>query len=382
MSDVNSSLHKSAESLANSREQQWYPVVYAATKYLDFRFLAMPRGLQGDELAWIASHLHVSLGHMVSDYRLPVWSAFKNRDLTVVGATCWASLVSSEMIRDQVGRENYGFFGAAIRGPIVSAPQMDLNLFKGLYQFVSARFESRAEDLTLLTAQSEWTWPEPLTALSTGFSPIKLNQSPDRVVLWPAGEADEVWRSFFAFGSPTSVCLNLRRDKEAVAGPFLNATVQGATVQVTFQRELQRVPSSSAALPIRPAVEGGRRKSKSPDHARRSDASEYIADTDRVARRQRPVSRQLSLLQALIDCLRRLIGQNKSAMDPVDDELRPFGKAPAGFRAKDPQERRNRSSFAAFEGMADSKPSESTANDPPPKSENDGGTGAGGQSSR
>lgn len=243
----------------------WAPIAYARTFQVDFRFLVLPRFVrQGSGFECVERYVRGARVNPESLFTTPRWVMFQNDSLRVCGVVCLArDLIGQEdsMTRDFQHRVLFGFWGyAALREKSGRFPRLPpytegLTHFTSLYSFVRSRWtEDHPTAPYYLDPTSEWLGERSLArvrVLSDRFlrlrlstprfkrslprmssdalrrARIALNEDPDWVAVWRDNvhARAALWENASSSRGIVSVCLGLGSRRDALRGPFMNATV-------------------------------------------------------------------------------------------------------------------------------------------------------------
>lgn len=217
------------------KSSKWAPIVYGRTYTVDFRFLAIPNGIEEAEKDWFRKYIQVSMRSaekLRDKYR---WSIFRSTKFCVVGLTCMSNVLSKNFTNDFQNRATHVFVGYVTKSRFPDIPPMEKNLFKPLYKFVSEKWE----DINRLNyTQTDYTenlnyTKEKLINTDVECFDGELNTNHNQVFLWTDSEQNDkkLWKAVSECQSPVSLCLGLARRKDATDNsPFLNVTIVGKDI--------------------------------------------------------------------------------------------------------------------------------------------------------
>ncbi|MBD2134036.1 hypothetical protein H6F47_16755 [Sphaerospermopsis sp. FACHB-1094] len=239
-------------------QSKWAAIVYSRTYEVDFRLIGMPTGFNNEDKQWAEKYI---LGTTRLPEKLreqPRWSLFKNEHYCVIGVTCMLTEIMansgresiSEMMLDNGNRPVYGFFGYVTeltKDSDVEIPAMNLELFTQLYKYVADKWHVKSfESARKIPDESQYEVD--FKATDIAFRDAKyfeLNRSERRINLYPTSDAKDLWFEASRCRYPISLCLGIAREKDAIDGPFLNATAPDVIEIVT--REKQNQPRVTAS---------------------------------------------------------------------------------------------------------------------------------------
>lgn len=244
-------------------QSKWAAIVYSRTYEVDFRLIVMPTGFNNEHKQWAEKYI---LGTTRLPEKLrekPRWSLFKNEHYCVIGVTCMLTEILatsgneniSEMMLDNGNRPVYGFFGYVTeltKDSDVEIPSMNLELFTQLYKYVADKWHVKSFD-SASKIPDESQYEVDFQATDVAVRETKdfalndaLNDSDKRVNLYPNSDAKDLWFEASQCRYPISLCLGIAREKDAIDGPFLNATTPDVIEIVTREKQNQpRVTTSN-----------------------------------------------------------------------------------------------------------------------------------------
>ena len=249
---------------------RWAAVVYGRTYQADFRFLETPVDFTRADRDWLADHVLGALGTPEHLRLGPRWCLARNGQHCLVGVACTADDLlgraagaadDARLTRDRHGRPLYVFVGLVARATsngrfprLPALAELDLAGFRDLYEPVRAQWldlgqpsprpapyeRSLPADPDQPVAERALADPDPLGAERAPAEPadVQLNTRPAWVLVWPetAAARASLWSAAAHSSAPVSLCLGLTRQKDALEGPFLNATVAAITEPAVLQR--------------------------------------------------------------------------------------------------------------------------------------------------
>jgi len=233
----------------------WAPLVHSRTYEVDFRsnLIAVPNDFTDSEIEWVRKHILVSFRFATYEQLRdqPRWMAFKSRRHCVVGVTCMAAEVSADkkMHRDIEGRPLYVFLGGVSRNPRAPLPPMDLELFKPLFELLRERFWEKSHDRDKdRICQFDYNEKWPLRSLPAGQKLVTLNTKAEQLKVWSDEDRIKLWFSAEKCPEPVSLCMGLAQEADALTGPVLNVSIQGATPRLRPKQpaETKSKPSGKA----------------------------------------------------------------------------------------------------------------------------------------
>ena len=288
------------------------PLVHSRTFEIDFRFLAIPAGLDAETRAWVDHHLESAMVYPEKLRQRVRWVFFRNDTYVVFGVICQNQMLagSSDLQRftkDFKGRDVYLFAGYMLKGnpqPGKLVPRR-IELFSGLLRYVAKHWEEQSSSLPSRPEGRLQLIEEPFdltvqdVAIDRG-SQRTLNSYDDRVDLHSANESsdldDALWASAFQSTTTTSLCLGLPGMKYAVEGVFMNATIEGGGQP----RTILRTPAQPPLSQVTPA------RSYQP-------AQQYMAHEAYWQQRQQAAPPRDA--EAYIPCETELVQQSKRRVD-------------------------------------------------------------------
>ena len=237
-------------------------LIYARTYEVDFRFIAMPEDFTSGDKDWAWDYIRITTRTPEQLPENPRWSIFKNDRYCVFGVTCMVRELigrptgenSEDLTKDSKGRPIYIFVGyvtqigqeVAKENKIYIPPYSgnNLELFQPLYEYVSNQWLVKSYE-----PQSRIPTPSEYKAYFSQEQTIESSQdfdqeyftlntdNPQIVSRWPNGTESAVNNNqknlWFAASKSlenfpqkiVSLCLGLATEKDALSGPFLNASV-------------------------------------------------------------------------------------------------------------------------------------------------------------
>ncbi|MEI7676539.1 MAG: hypothetical protein WCJ03_07150 [Bacteroidales bacterium] len=250
---------------------KWAEIVYGRTLEVDFRFLAAPDENRQQVLAWAEPYILVSTRMAEKLSEQPRWLFVRGEQFCLIGITCMAReliAAASDPTLEAMGCDNHGcplflFAGYIARVGkedliLPSYEALDLPLFAPLYRFVAEHWDVKPYN------------PKSREPISTHFQAVPLleeevrtvpnqtvsedtkrvfNTNPHYVGIFPNNDVEkqDLWLLATASKKPTSLCIGLNRQRDAMDGLFLNVTVDGVTAAETLP--LQSAEQSASALP-------------------------------------------------------------------------------------------------------------------------------------
>lgn len=286
------------------------PLVHGRTLKLDFRskFIASPSDFDETAVEWARRYVLAMTASSVL-YKLEDtdlwWSIFSNKNYTVSGVLCRAKCISRDCVTDG-SRELYAYLGLVAKQPTQFVPEMAIEYFAPLYDYVRARWNESA-DADLHAANPvdyrEFNIPESVACEET----LDLNRSPNAIALWPLEDKVRVWSLAHQLSTPV-----------IVGAPFIGEIKKGLYPNVCSPDVLTR-----RVEPLRIERERNQtRRSISPKHFVGRDKSFYGENLENQlsTRDERPLSdentrsRPVSTRVSVIDRLRQSLGRLTNLM--------------------------------------------------------------------
>jgi hypothetical protein len=239
----------------------WAPIVYGRTKYVDFRLLTKPEDFLQDDIAWAKKFIQSTTFNPQDLYNQSLWSLFKDKKHCVFGITCRASLLSKDFIEDSSGRSLYTFVGFASKSLSPRIPDLSLDIFRTVYtEAASVRWEEkdyqvRKNDLKHKTIYNhQFENNNEFTSSGVNYAIIaELNKNTQKLRVYPhqGGSPDQYktldTKTFLLAASqvegPVSICLGLMNLRDALRGCFLNVSICDVYQKRLISREVEQ-PSS------------------------------------------------------------------------------------------------------------------------------------------
>jgi hypothetical protein len=223
----------------------WAAIVHGRTYEVDFRsnLIVVPEDFGREEIDWARRYI---LGTTVSPDELrhhPRWSVFKSDRHCVVGVTCQSRLVSEDLTLDIDNRPGYVFLGYVARGPFPPLPPREIEQFERLYQFVRDRWrekKSQSQDIH----DCGYIFEPGVEEFPVAELPA-LNASGERIAIWPSRDERRLWAAASNHPGPISLCLGLAGSRDAVEGPFDNATTGDAVERILLAKPLRDEPPAA-----------------------------------------------------------------------------------------------------------------------------------------
>ena len=227
------------------------PLVRGRTRDIDFRYLALPPGLEERDRRYIDRRIQSA---MVYPDRLRErkqrWVFFKTDHFAVAGVVCLNSELAetgdTRFTKDASGRDIYLFAGYVLRERTYLP--MEIGPFASLLGVVEEHWEERGV-MRPTTAQRAsnpaGSWDRELPATEPVAPSARTDLCPDQddgeraadLALWPTSEDENLWRAAFASPGPISLCLGLPSSRYAVEGFFSNASIEGLREPVRVKRD-------------------------------------------------------------------------------------------------------------------------------------------------
>ena len=218
-------------------QSKWAAIVYSRTYEVDFRFIVLPKAFTEKDKKWAEKYILGTTRLPEKLLEQPRWSLFKNERYCIVGVTCMLREIitndsdenTSERTQDNGKRPVYGFFGYVTeltKDSDVEIPSMNLELFTELSKYVVDKWYVKSFDPASRIAD-ESQYKIDFKATDIAFREVNyfaLNHSDKRINLYPNSNAKDLWFEASQSPYPISLCLGIAREKDAIDGPFLNAT--------------------------------------------------------------------------------------------------------------------------------------------------------------
>ena len=221
----------------------WAPLVYGRTFAADYRtdLIACPEDFDESLRTWATGFIQATTLNPSQLHGRPRWSVFQDHRHRVVGITCMGSMVATNDIKDEHGREVYVFLGWVCQTPFAPLPPMDLTYFKSLYDHVRDRWREKPYEKDRLFPKPYVPLPEPPAIPVAATTRHLLSYDDDWVQLWPTENADILWRAAGNSTKPLSLCIGVAMECDAEAGPFQNVVLAGSTLS-------KRIPVKKISL--------------------------------------------------------------------------------------------------------------------------------------
>jgi len=241
------------------------PLVHSRTFEIDFRFLAIPAGLDAETRAWVDRHLESAMVYPEKLRQRERWVFFRNETYVIFGVVCQNQILAGpgdlqRFTKDFKGRDVYLFAGYMLKGnpPPGRLVSRRIELFSDLMRYVAKHWDEQSSSLPSRPEGRLQLIEEPfdLTVQDVAIDrePQRaLNPDEDRVDLYPANGSsdldDDLWASAFQSTTTISLCLGLPGTKYTVEGVFMNATIEGVGQPGTILRTSAQLPVSQVTPP-------------------------------------------------------------------------------------------------------------------------------------
>ncbi|MBO1072923.1 MAG: hypothetical protein HEQ13_27890 [Dolichospermum sp. DEX189] len=218
-------------------QSKWAAIVYSRTYEVDFRFIVLPKAFTEKDKKWAEKYILGTTRLPEKLLEQPRWSLFKNERYCIVGVTCMLREITtndsdentSERTQDNGKRPVYGFFGYVTeltKDSDVEIPSMNLELFTELSKYVVDKWYVKSFDpASRIPNESQYKIDFKATDIAVReVNDVALNRSDKWINLYPNSDAKDLWFEASQSPYPISLCLGIAREKDAIDGPFLNAT--------------------------------------------------------------------------------------------------------------------------------------------------------------
>jgi hypothetical protein len=270
-------------------QSKWAAIVYSRTYEVDFRFIVLPKAFTEKDKKWAEKYILGTTRLPEKLLEQPRWSLFKNERYCIVGVTCMLREITtndsdentSERTQDNGKRPVYGFFGYVTeltKDSDVEIPSMNLELFTEPSKYVVDKWYVKSFDpASRIADESQYKIDFKATDIAVReVNYFALNNSDKRINLYPNSNAKDLWFEASQSPYPISLCLGIAREKDAIDGPFLNATALDVIEVCTKDKQNEpRVRSHSEYEPRHDQSEYSRNQNIQDD-----DWSEKSSDWD------------------------------------------------------------------------------------------------------
>ncbi|MBM7865687.1 hypothetical protein GTO89_02665 [Heliobacterium gestii] len=231
----------------------WSPLIYARTKFVDFKWHVRPNDFQDEQMRWVKKFIipvMPSTGDSLP--ATPVVTAFCNGTYTCIGLVCMARELASDAqyTVDQFTRSCFAFVGFVAKAPVSQLPPLfsqgedqavayDLSLFQGLYrEYVEGVWEKDNYEIEMnclrrdaYTHVIEGQQPPARQGSPSSDVPGPLNHDENYLQVFPASDPqtralDHRLIEMFMEqkGAHTSLCLNALNKDNIVESQYMNAS--------------------------------------------------------------------------------------------------------------------------------------------------------------